>query len=177
MLETVLFFSLAIVAIAAACAMIVHRSPVYSVLLLIVTLFSLAGLYVLLNATFIAAVHMIVYTGAIMVLFLFVIMLLDLREDIEKLNLRKMSRVLAIFAFVVFLAETFMLLSFELARADARIGLGGKAGQVGDTPAVGKLLFTKYLLPFEIASVLLLVAIIGATILAKRNLAPSQPRS
>lgn len=175
MLEQVLFFALAFIAIVAGIGMIVHRNPVYSVLLLIITLFSLAGLYVLLNATFVAAVHMIVYAGAIMVLFLFVIMLLDLREESDRFTLKKFSRVFAFIAFLVFLGESFLLVKMALRDGGVKIGMGAQAVQVGDTPAIGKLLFTSYLLPFEIASVLLLVAIVGAVILAKRELTPTQP--
>ncbi|MFQ5629486.1 MAG: NADH-quinone oxidoreductase subunit J [bacterium] len=174
MLEPILFFALAVIAIAAGIGMIVHRNPVYSVLLLIITLFSLAGFYVLLNATFVAAVHMIVYAGAIMVLFLFVIMLLDLREESDRFTLKKFSRVLAFIAAIIFLGEAFLLVDMAISDGGLAIGMGAQTAQVGDTPALGKLLFTKYLLPFEIASVLLLVAIVGAVILAKRELLPKQ---
>lgn len=173
MLESILFIALAVIAIVSGIGMIVHRNPVYSVLLLIITLFSVAGFYVLLNATFIAAVHMIVYAGAIMVLFLFVIMLLDLREETDRFNLKKLSRILAFFAFLIFLGETFLLVNMAINDGGFSIGMSAQTTQVGDTPAIGKLLFTKYLLPFEIASVLLLVAIVGAVILAKRELKPT----
>lgn len=173
-LEGILFFALASLAVLSAIAMVVHRNPVYSVLLLIVTLFSLAGLYVLLNATFIAAVHMIVYAGAIMVLFLFVMMLLDLREEADRFNLKKFSRILAFLAFLILIGESFILMTMAASGGGFEIGLGGQATQVGDTPAIGKLLFTKYLLPFEIASILLLVAIVGAVILARRQLGPGE---
>lgn len=174
MLETVLFFALALLAVTAAIGMIVHRSPVYSVLMLIITLFSIAGFYVLLNAPFVAAVHMIVYAGAIIVLFLFVVMLLDLRHESDRFTLTKFSRVLAFIAFLVFLGEAILLVKVAFIDGGLDIGLGGQVSQLGDTPSIGKLLFTAYLLPFEIASVLLLVAIIGAVILAKQNLKPSQ---
>jgi NADH-quinone oxidoreductase subunit J len=172
-LEPILFFTLAVIAIVSGIGMIVHRNPVYSVLLLIITLFSLAGFYVLLNATFVAAVHMIVYAGAIMVLFLFVIMLLDLREETDRFNLKKFSRVLAFIAFLIFLGETFLLVNMAMSDGGFSIGMGAQTTQVGNTRAVGMLLFTEYLLPFEIASVLLLVAIVGAVILAKRDLEPT----
>ncbi|RMD99894.1 MAG: NADH-quinone oxidoreductase subunit J [Calditrichaeota bacterium] len=152
--------------------MLLNKNPVYSVLLLIVTLFAIAGLYVLLNASFIAAVHMIVYAGAIMVLFLFVIMLLDLREDVEHINLKRFSRIVALIAAAIFLGEVFLLMGMTLKGKGITVGLG--QGISGDVPSVAELLFTKYLLPFEVASVLLLVAIIGAVILAKRKLKPRE---
>lgn len=174
MLETILFFTLALLAIASGIGMIVHKSPIYSVLMLIITLFSIAGFYVLLNAPFIAAVHMIVYAGAIIVLFLFVVMLLDLRHESDRFALTKFSRVMAFIASLVFLGEAVLLVRMALRDGGLEIGLGGQTTQLGDTPSIGMLLFTDYLLPFEIASVLLLVAIIGAVILAKRDLKPTQ---
>lgn len=175
MLETTLFLGLALLAVGAAIAMVLQKNPLFSVLLLILTLFALAGLYVLLNSPFVAAVHMIVYAGAIMVLFLFVIMLLDLREDVERINLRRFSRIVAVIAVALFLVQAYILFRVAYATDSVRVGLGGSAVQVGDTPAIGMLLFTKYLLPFEIASVLLLAAIVGAVVLAKRKLTPSNP--
>ncbi len=172
-MQEILFFVLAAVAVLSALGMLLNRNPVYSVLLLIVTLFAIAGLYVLLNASFIAAVHLIVYAGAIMVLFLFVIMLLDIRSDIEHINLKRLSRILALLATFIFLGETFLIIWMSLKGKAAFVGLG--EGVLGDVPSVGELLFTKYLLPFEIASVLLLVAIVGAIILAKRKLRPEPP--
>lgn len=175
MLETTLFLGLALLAVGAAIAMVLQKNPLFSVLLLILTLFALAGLYVLLNSPFVAAVHMIVYAGAIMVLFLFVIMLLDLREDVERINLKRFSRIVALIAVSLFLVQAYILFRVAYATDSVRVGLGGSAVQVGDTPAIGTLLFTKYLLPFEIASVLLLAAIVGAVVLAKRGLTPSNP--
>lgn len=166
-MQEILFFVLAGVAVLAALAMIVHKNPVYSVLLLIVTLFCLAGIYVLLNAPFVAAVHMIVYAGAIVVLFLFVIMLLDLREDTEHISLKKASRIFAV--IITVFVGIFITMLFTVHGAD--VGLG--QGVLGDTASVGKLLFTKYVLQFEIASVLLLAAIVGAVVLAKKKLEPT----
>ena len=171
-MHEVLFFFLAAVAVASAVAMLLNKNPIYSVLLLIVTLFALAGLYVLLNASFIAAVHLIVYAGAIMVLFLFVIMLLDLKEDIERINLKRFSRIVALLAVLIFLGEIFLITLMTLKGKGINVGLG--QGIAGDVPAIGELLFTKYLLPFEVASVLLLVAIIGAVVLAKKKAQPGQ---
>ncbi len=169
MLETILFLSLSLLAIASAIGMVLHKNPVYSVLLLILTLFSVAGFYVLLNAPFIAAVHMIVYAGAIMVLFLFVIMLLDVREEGDRLSLRKFSRIVGVIAAAVFLVETVLLFTMTFKDSSSEISLKSDAAQqIGDTGTIGKVLFSDYILAFEIASVLLLAAIIGAVILARR---------
>ncbi len=172
-MQEILFFVLAAMAVFSALGMLLNKNPVYSVLLLIVALFAIAGLYVLLNASFIAAVHLIVYAGAIMVLFLFVIMLLDIRSDVEHINLRRLSRILALLATLIFLGETFLIVLMTFKGKAAVVGLG--EGILGDVPSVGELLFTKYLLPFEIASVLLLVGIVGAIILAKRKLRTQPP--
>jgi len=162
-----IFFLLAAIAIASAIAMLLNKSPVYSVLLLIVTFFALAGLYVLLNASFIAAVHLIVYAGAIMVLFLFVLMLLDLKEDVDRISLKRFSRIVAVLAVVLLLGESIIMLLAAISGKGYVVGLG--KGISGDVDAIGALLFTRYILPFEIASVLLLVGIIGAVVLARRK--------
>ena len=166
-MQEILFFVLAAVAVGAAIAMLLNKNPVYSVLPLIVTLFSLAGLYVLLNASFIAAVHLIVYAGAIMVLFLFVLMLLDLKEDVERISLKRFSRIVAVLAVFILLAESIILVLSTVAGKGNVVGLG--EGILGDVDSIAMLLFTRYILPFEIASVLLLVGIIGAVVLARRK--------
>jgi NADH-quinone oxidoreductase subunit J len=181
-LQAVLFFVFAAVATFAAVMMILHRNPVYSAIFLIVTLFALAGFYVLLNAPFVASVHIIVYAGAIMVLFLFVIMLLNLKRDPirerGKLGRRAFGGILVLVLLAeigVLLHETFFA-SASGATNPALVGINHGAPTdsvaVGNTVNIGRQLFTTYLLPFEIASVLLLVAIVGAVILAKRKLVP-----
>jgi NADH-quinone oxidoreductase subunit J len=180
-LQTVLFFLFSVVALGAAIMMILHRNPVYSAIYLIVTLFALAGFYVLLKAPFVASVHVIVYAGAIMVLFLFVIMLLNLKLDPARERGKIARRAFASFIVAVLLAEIGVLIGGPLltgngvAASSSVIGLANGAADstnfAGGTAAIGKQLFTTYILPFEIASVLLLVGIIGAVILAKRKLA------
>jgi len=163
-----LFFLFAIVAIASAIMMILHRNPIYCALFLIVTLFALAGLYVLLNAPFIAAVHIIVYTGAIMVLFLFVIMLLNLKSDTVKERPNQLLQFLGIIVAGIFFVQiAFFVKSGSTIAASSPVDV---EIQLGDTRAIGNLLFTEYLLPFEITSVLLLSAIVGSVILAKLKL-------
>ncbi|MFQ5651657.1 MAG: NADH-quinone oxidoreductase subunit J [bacterium] len=162
-----LFFLFASIAIAAAVMVIWHRNAVYSALFLIVTLFALAGLYVLLQAPFIAAVHIIIYAGAIMVLFLFVIMLLDLQKDVRQKSSNKITRVAGLALAGILIVE---LAWFIKSGSTESMPLPKEALVVGNTESVGMLLFTQYLFPFEIASVLLLSAIIGSVILAKLNL-------
>lgn len=182
-LQTVLFFLFSAVALLSAIMMILHRNPIYSAIFLIVTLFALAGFFVLLNAPFVASVHIIVYAGAIMVLFLFVIMLLNLKRDPSRERGKLARRAFAALLVVVLLAEIGVLIgaSFFAGSTDSGsmaepplVGLANGASAdsaaVGNTVNIGRQLFTTYLLPFEIASVLLLVGIIGAVILAKRKL-------
>jgi NADH-quinone oxidoreductase subunit J len=180
-LPSVLFFVFAAVALGAAIMMILHRNPVYSAIYLIVTFFALAGFYVLLNAPFVASVHIIVYAGAIMVLFLFVIMLLNLKRDPSRERGKVARRVFASLLVIVLLAEIGVLVigSFRTPGSAALgnqpiVGLANDSSDsttfIGSTAAIGKQLFTTYLLPFEIASVLLLIGMVGAVILSKRKL-------
>lgn len=162
-----LFFVFAAVAVAAAIMMVAHPNPVYCALFLILTLFAVAGLFVLLNAPFIAAVHIIIYAGAIMVLFLFVIMLLDLTGEGVKERPSWVLQMSGIGVAVILLIELGLFL--KSAGADSTLA-STQSGLIGDTRAVGTLLFTKYLFPFEVASVLILSAIIGSVILAKLKL-------
>ncbi len=169
----ILFYVFAAVAIGSAFGVVTARTPVGSLLFMVATLASLAGVYVLLEAHFIAAVQIIVYAGAIMVLFLFVIMLLNLGHEYRR-DLQ--GGVAAVLSFMIvgtlagLLARQFR---GEVA-LDAVSAPGGQAidaalirhGAVG---AIGQSLFTDYLVPFEITGILLLVAIVGALVLAKRK--------
>ena len=137
-MATILFFVFASIAIAAAVMTVIHRNPIYSALFLIVSLFALAGLYVLQNAPFIAAIHMIIYTGAIMVLFLFVLMLLDLKQDGPR---EKISRIAQIAGFVAAAVLTVELSIFAM---PGNLAFDGKVSEaapvVGDTATIGRLL-------------------------------------
>lgn len=173
-MQPILFYTFAVMAVASAVAMVLHRNPVYSAIFLIATLFSLAGFFVLLNAPFVAAVHIIVYAGAIMVLFLFVIMLLNLKRDPAREAGKITRRFLGTALVVVLLLEVSALIGAAYFLSDnggsgenALVGL--ESGVSGSTPNIGRALFTTYLLPFEVASVLLLVAMVGAVVLAKRK--------
>jgi NADH-quinone oxidoreductase subunit J len=155
-LEPILFAGLALVAGVSGLLVVVQRHAVYSALYLIVTMGSLAGLYILLEAHFVWAVQVLVYTGAIMVLFIFVIMLLNLpREDVPwaRRDLRRIM--LALVLAGILLVELILVVGVRLAP-------GTKAPAV----AAG---FSRFLFPFEITSVILLIAIIGALVLAKKH--------
>jgi NADH-quinone oxidoreductase subunit J len=166
-METALFYLFAGISLIAAISVITQKRVFYSALSLIVCLCSLAGIYMLLHAPFIAAVQVIVYAGAIMVLFLFVIMLLDpfssavLRDKKKYLVYLSVSLGVAVIGLLVPL-----LRNYDLARTPRNALPAGEFGTISD---VGETLFKQYLLPFEVTSVLILVAIIGAVILAKRQ--------
>lgn len=140
------------------------RSPITSAMFLVLTIVSLAGLFVLLHAFFLAAVQILVYAGAVMVLFLFVIMLLDLKEE-ERRTIKSVIGVLAIAA-----AGGIALTMITVLR-QANVGVGLKAANVeGSTRDLGVKLFTNYALPFELISLVLLVALMGTVLLSKKDL-------
>lgn len=142
----------------------VSRNPVTSAMFLVLTIVSLAGLFVLLHAFFLAAIQVLVYAGAVMVLFLFVIMLLDLKAE-EQRRIRT-------FAWVGGgVAVGAILLIFRVALEATPVGNPGTAPPLeGSTAALGERLFTQFVLPFEIVSVLLLVAMLGVVLLSKKDL-------
>ncbi len=161
-----LFYLFAAVAVVSAIIMISHKNPVYSALFLILTMFSIAGFYVLLNAPFIAAVHIVVYAGAVMVLFLFVIMLIDFRKDETEKKKGLLLPFLGILLALVLVVQLGIFLFSGFHNGVESTAMV----KVGSTKAIGELLFTKYLFPFEVTSVLLLSAIIGSVLLAKQKL-------
>ncbi|MDD8017630.1 MAG: NADH-quinone oxidoreductase subunit J [Bacteroidota bacterium] len=165
--EQSVFYVLAAVSIFSAVMMLLQRSPVNSALYLILNFFCLGGLYLTLNAQFIAVVHISVYAGAIMVLFVFVIMLLNLGDE-KRLREHLGIRMYFGIAFsVALLAELLYILGFS--SANAYVQQSPSAAEIGTVEYLGKVLFTKFLFPFEITSFLLLAAIIGAVILAKKK--------
>jgi NADH-quinone oxidoreductase subunit J len=167
-LQQGLFFLLAATAMVAALGVIFNRNAVYSALSLLVNFASLAVLYVLLNAQFLAAVQVIVYAGAIVVLFLFVVMLLGASGEMRPrswLNWRT--------AAIVGISLVLITLLGTVVYEGLIGGASGEAtpqhvAEVGQTQALGAALFTKYLLPFELASILLLVGMVGAVVLGQR---------
>ena len=165
-MELYFFLFFAIVAVASSVAMILQRNPIYCVLLLIKVMISIAGLYLMLDAQFVAIIQIVVYAGAIMVLFLFVIMLLNLsREEGGVFRIQKPLAVLL--AALLFLPVAAMIMSYAGGGTTPPAD-GGGAG-FGEVEQIGTLLFTKYLLPVEIAAVLLLIAIVGAVVLTRKG--------
>jgi len=163
------FYLFGAVALIAAVCVIVFRRVMYSALSLIVCLSALAGIYLLLEAPFIAAVQIILYAGAIMVLFLFVIMMLDPFAGPAYVDKRKY---LAIFGCLLGTAALFLLtpllLSYDPARAPH--GVAVQAAETAPVARFAQALFSDYLLPFEVTSILILIAIIGVVVLAKREI-------
>jgi NADH-quinone oxidoreductase subunit J len=157
-----LFSVLAVVAIAGAVSLILQRHPIHSALSLIVVMVALAGLYLLLGAEFIAAVQVIVYGGAIMVLFVFVIMLLNAGEE-ERTDFSHMARWAGLPLGAVFLVEV----AYGVARAASRLPTAAQAPV--STRELAELLFRDYVFPFELTSFLILIAVLGAFVLARRE--------
>lgn len=165
MFTTLFFFLFAGLAVGCAVSLIYHRNPLYSAISLIGVFLSLACLYVTLAAPFIAAVQVIVYAGAIMVLVVFVIMLLNVEEEEHRISKIRYLIPTAIGLGILLLAQVVFVIS--TVKADKSIKLSEST--VGVTESIGTGLFTTYLLPFEITSLLLLMAIVGAMSLARRS--------
>ena len=166
MISQYLFYFLAFLAVMSALMVVFQKNPVYSVLYLIITFFSIAGHYFLLNAQFLAMVHIIVYAGAIMVLFLYVIMMLNLNKEDEP-NKPMLSKVAAGVAGGAFLLTLVATLSNVSGNAAAN-GIANTG--VGLVENLGKVLFNDFLLPFEVSSVLFLASMVGAVFLSKKEI-------
>ena len=167
--EKLLFIIFAVIAIASALNILLQRNPLYSALSLIGTLLALSALYVTVRAEFIAAVQIVVYAGAIMVLFVFVIMLLNAPGNQLQLERQKGLRYLAIPFAGLMIAEMFyVVLSIRLSTLPP-VPAANAEQAVGTTWSIGTSLFTDYLLPFEVTSVLILMAVVGAMVLARRE--------
>jgi NADH-quinone oxidoreductase subunit J len=160
--QMAVFLVLAAMAVAGAVSLILQRHPIHSALSLIVVMVSLAGLYLLLGAEFIAAVQIIVYGGAIMVLFVLVIMLLNAGEE-ERTNVSRMARLVGVPVGVMFLLEV----AYWIARATSR--LAPPPAPLVSTRDLSTLLFREYVFPFELTSFLILIAVLGALVLARRE--------
>jgi NADH-quinone oxidoreductase subunit J len=159
----VLFFVFAALAVAAALALILLREPIHSALALIVVMVSLAALYLLQGAEFIAAVQVIVYAGAIMVLFVMVIMLLNAGEE-ERTNRSRMARWVGVPLGCLLTVE----LAYRVAQATSGRSVPDAAHAIS-TRALSTLLFREFVFPFELTSILILIAILGAIVLARRE--------
>jgi len=165
-MDVILFLAFATIAVVCAVSLVVQTHPISSALSLIGVMGSLAVLYLLLGAEFIAMAQLIVYAGAVMVLFVFVIMLLNAGEE-QKRGRSLAVQLLGVPGFFGLLA----LLTYAILRLfpnAANVHFGGFTN--GKAEDVGRALFTRYLLPFEVTSVLILIAIIGAIVLARKEL-------
>ncbi len=167
---TFFFFLFAILAIVSAAFMVAQRNPVYSALFLILTFFSLAGLYFLLGAQFLGIIQIIVYAGAIMVLFLFVIMLLNLKHEARLPIGRPFQLIFGGIFSVLFLLQILIVVRVGVRLMQASGIVPDTGSAIGSVEALGGIIFTKYLFPFEAASVLLLVGMVGAIILGRKKL-------
>ncbi|MPS73696.1 MAG: NADH-quinone oxidoreductase subunit J [Chryseobacterium sp.] len=165
-MDQILFFIVAFIAIASAVYFVFARNPLYAILSLIVTMFSIAGMYILLNAQFLGIVQIIVYTGAIMVLFLYILMMLNLNKEDEskKANLPKFIGIISVCILFVGMLGAYRGLSGKTTVAD------NIDHSVGLTKNLGRLLFNEYVLPFELASILILAGIVGAVLIGKKDL-------
>ena len=163
-MQTMLFWALSIMAVGSALGVVLSRNPVSSVLFLILTFFAISGHYILLNAQFLAVVNIIVYAGAIMVLVLFVIMLMNLNADVEQ----QKSRLLQ-FAGVISGGVLFLVMIAAMRDVIMYAPLDKSSTDIGLIKVLGKVLFTKYVLPFEISSVLFLSAMVGAIVIGKKE--------
>ncbi len=158
------FYFLAFLAILSALMVVISKNPVHSVLYLIICFFAIAGHYVLMNAQFLAAVHIIVYAGAIMVLFLYVIMMLNLNADVEP-HKNKWIKVAATIS-----GGVLMVVMVGALRQSATTVSAGSNANVGLIKNLGVVLFRDFALPFEVSSILLLVAMVGAIMLGKKEI-------
>jgi len=163
--EHYFFFLFAIVAIASSLEVVMQRSPLYSAIALVFTMASLAANFVLLKAQFLAAIQIIVYAGAIIVLFVFVIMLLNVRAEESRLDRFGALRFIAVPSALVLFLGAFAAIRFS--NLDT-LSPSPASAAAGTTERIAELMFTKYLLPFEAASVLIMMAIVGALVLASR---------
>ena len=165
-MELIIFFLVAFLAVSSAVYFVFARNAMYAILSLIVTMFSIAGLYILLNAQFLGIVQIIVYAGAIMVLFLYILMMLNLNKEDEgvKSNYLKFAGIFAGGLLLVGVLGAFKGFQEDL------ISVPNPDSSIGLTKNLGYLLFNEYVLPFELASILILAGIVGAVLIGKRDL-------
>jgi NADH-quinone oxidoreductase subunit J len=166
-LEVILFYIFAFGGIASALLVVTRRNPIIAVIYIIINFFCLAGIYLTLHAQFIAVVQILVYAGAIMVLFVFVIMLLNLGDERSLRDGFSWKKVVAGgFGFGVLMELVYI---FMIPSGTPTIEMT-RATDIGTVEAIGRVLFTQFLFPFEVTSLLLTAAIVGAIVLAKKNL-------
>lgn len=167
-MEKVLFIIFAVIAVASALNILLQRNPLYSALSLIGVLAAISAMFVTLNAQFLAAIQITVYAGAIMVLFVFVIMLLNEPKDVPHIDKQRGLRFLAIPLAGLLLAEGFYVISKSNLPNKLPV-VANDEQAFGTTWSIGTKLYTDYLLPFEVTSVLILMAVVGAMVLARRD--------
>ena len=163
-ITTILFILLSAMAAGSAIMMLLNKNPVKSILWLIVVFFAISGHYVLLNAQFLAVVNIIVYAGAIMVLFLFVVMLMNLNADSEPAKNYRLHLI-----GVISGGSLLLVLVSALMKMDMQQPVQMKIGDAGLIANLGRTLFTDYVVPFEISSVLFLSAMVGAVVIGKKD--------
>lgn len=161
---TLLFILLSAMAVGSAIMMLLSKNPVKSILWLIVVFFAISGHYIMLNAQFLAIVNIIVYAGAIMVLFLFVVMLMNLNTTVEPVKNIRLQMI-----GVVSGGSLLLILLASLMKTGKAQLVMMRVGDAGLIKNLGNVLFTNYVLPFEIASVLFLSAMVGAVVIGKKN--------
>lgn len=165
-MDQFLFFLVAFLAVSSAVYFVFAKNPLYAILSLIVTMFSIAGMYILLNAQFLAIIQIIVYAGAIMVLFLYILMMLNLNKQDES---KKNNTLKFIGVFTAGLLLIGVLGVFRGVQ-DNHVVVENVDKGVGLTKNLGRLLFNEYVLPFELASILILAGIVGAVLIGKKDL-------
>jgi len=171
-MESIFFFVVAAVAVISSILVVTCKNPINSALSLVMTFFMLATCYVMLDAPFLAVTQVIVYAGAIMVLIVFVIMLLNIRTETVKRGSHAVISGVILGVFVLFQTIWFLLKGLNGGNLTGKTGTMDAAliNRVGHVEVIGKALFTDFLLPFEVTSILLLIAIIGAVVLAKKKI-------
>ena len=169
-LVTFLFAALAGLAVGSSLLVILHKNPVTSALFLVMAFCSLAGIYLLLHAEFVGMVQVIVYAGAIMVLFLFVIMYLNLKSDVETGVQIALRRAFGWLVGAILAAEAIVMFAGKWAMGPETPPAAEALVTPNNTLEIGKLLYTRYLFPFEITSLILLAAMVGVIVMGKEHL-------
>jgi NADH-quinone oxidoreductase subunit J len=170
LIDTVLFYIFAVMVLGGALLTITRRNAVHSAISLIVSLLGVAGLYLLQKAEFLFAVQIVLYIGGIMVLFLFVIMLVNLDQAAKERQFNKQWLIALIAAGLVGAQIGWFIYKGKDAFTIAATAMPGASAGEGNTEEIARVLFSEYLVPFEIASVLLLVAVVGSVVMAKKRI-------
>lgn len=166
MIETILFYIFAVIGVSAAVAVVTSRNPVHSAVFLIVTLLQVAALFILLRAPFLAAVQVFIYVGAVMVLFLFAVMVLNIGREQIKEHLHPQAPFAVVAAVAFFILMGYMVLKGRLSEGVEKLP---DTILARNTEVLGKLMYTKYIFPFEVVSLLLLIALVGAVVLVLKE--------